>query len=115
MNRLSVLNPTDHQPWPASVQSPSTPGTTIVKNLVIHENSTGWWRLFDVDDSHEPLFRSDRLRAEDRAREICRAAGGGTVRVVNHQGEQVAEYAVQPAAQPRRTGTPERRRSRWAW
>ncbi|QFG69711.1 hypothetical protein [Ornithinimicrobium pratense] len=90
-----------------------------MKHLVIHENSTGWWRVFEGEDSPEPIFRSDRLRAEDRAREICRAEGGGTVRVVNHSGEQVAEYVVQPASQPRRTGAGGRRRDhgrgRWVW
>ena len=86
-----------------------------MRHLLVHENGTGWWRVFESEDSEEPVFRSDRLRAEDRAREILRSDGGGVIRVVNYAGEQIGEYAVQPVH--RRFGTPETRRPRrrWGW
>jgi hypothetical protein len=91
-------------------------GEHQVRHLLVRENDIGWWRVFEPDDS-EPVFRSDRLRAEDRAREMLRAEGGGVVRVFDHAGEQVSEYVVQPRTQPRRVGTPETRRPRrrWGW
>lgn len=88
-------------------------GEHYVTHLLVQENSTGWWRVFEPEAA-EPVFSSDRLRAEDRARDLLRAEGGGVVRVVNHAGELVGEYAVQPV--PRRVGIPERRpRRRWGW
>lgn len=85
-----------------------------MRRLVVQQDTIGGWDVHELGSS-EQLHRSDRIRAEGFARRLC-AAEGGTVMVVGHTGQVVAEYAVPVASRAPLRGVadpPRQRRRGW--
>jgi hypothetical protein len=64
-----------------------------MKHLVVQQDFVGGWNVHEIGAELAILYRSDRLRAEGFARRLC-SPEGGSVKVVAHTGDVLAEYGA---------------------